>query len=258
MEHLSVTIIARNEEARIEACLRSLAGIADEIVVVDSFSTDSTVETCLRYGCRVSSREFDGFGAQRQYATSLTSYQYVLSLDADEVLSPALRESVLALKERGFAHRVYSVSRLNFYCGYPVKHCGWYPDRQIRIFDKRYANWNLHDLGEKVIFRDSVRPEPIDGDILHYRCDTREQYRRVLRDHAAIKARVLAARHAAIGPLSPLFHGLIAWWRTYVGKGGIFEGNAGREIAAESCRSELLAYSAARKLRKHADKRNKD
>ena len=151
-EKISATILAFNEEKRIGACLESLRGIADEIIVVDSGSTDRTVDICSRYGCRISVRKFDGFGAQRQYATSLTTHQYVLSIDADEVLSPALQESILRLKEEGFSHRVYSVARLNFYCGFPVRHCGWYPDRQIRLFDKRYANWNLRDVSEAVIF----------------------------------------------------------------------------------------------------------
>ncbi|MCI9284678.1 MAG: glycosyltransferase family 2 protein [Muribaculaceae bacterium] len=249
MEKISATILAFNEGKRIGACLESLSGIADEVVVVDSFSTDNTVEICHAYGCKVVRREFDGFGAQRQYATSLTSNKYILSIDADEVVSPALRDSLLRLKEEGFTHRVYSVARLNFYCGYPVRHCGWYPDRQIRLFDKRYANWNLKDVGEKVIFRDSVLPEPLDGDILHYRCDTREQYQNVTRNHASIKARVLAARPRPIHPLSPVIHGLKAFWHTYISEGGIFEGNAGREISAESYRAEYLAYRAARQLK---------
>lgn len=250
MEKISATILALNEEKRIGACLESLVGVADEVVVVDSFSTDRTVAICHDFGCTVEQRAFDGFGAQRQYATSLTSNKYILSLDADEVLSPALRESIVRLKNEGFAHRVYSISRLNFYCGYPVKHCGWYPDRQIRLFDKRYANWNLNDVGEKVIFRDSVRPEPVDGDILHYRCETREQFHNLTRNHAAIKARVLAASPSGISPLSPMLHGLKAFWHTYITEGGIFEGNAGREISAESYRAEFLAYRAARKLKK--------
>lgn len=124
MAHISVTIITYNEEHRIEACLKSLQDIADEIIVVDSFSTDRTVEICNAYGCKVTQRRFPGYGAQRQYATSLTSYSYVLSIDADEVLSPALRSSLIKLKEEGFAHRVYEMSRLNFYCGQPVKQIG--------------------------------------------------------------------------------------------------------------------------------------
>lgn len=248
MEKISATVIALNEEGRIEACLDSLHGVADEIVVVDSLSADRTAQICRERGCKVSSREFDGYGAQRQYATSLTSHRFVLSIDADEVLSPALRQSLLRLKAEGFAHRVYSMSRLNFYCGYPVRHCGWYPDRQIRLFDKRYANWNLRDVGEKVIFRDSVCPEELDGDILHYRCDTRAQFREVVDRHAAIRARVLATRHSSIGPLAPYVNGLKAWWRTYVSEGGMLEGSAGREIAAESYRGAFLSWMAARRL----------
>lgn len=249
MEKISATILAFNEERRIGACLESLRDIVDEIVVVDSFSTDRTVEICKSHGCKVIQRVFDGFGAQRQYATSLTTHRFVLSIDADEVISPALRESLIKLKEEGFVHRVYTISRLNFYCGYPVRHCGWYPDYHIRLFDKRYANWNLRDVGEKVIFRDSVRPEPVDGDILHYRCETRSQYRNVTRSHAGIKAKVLAARPDGISVFSPMAHGLKALWDTYITAGGILEGNAGREIALEAYRSEYLAYSIARKLR---------
>lgn len=248
MVNISATIIAYNEEKRIGACLESLRDVADEIIVVDSYSADRTVEICKEYGCKVTQRLFDGFGAQRQYATSLTSHQYVLSIDADEVLSPALQESVKQLKEVGFKHRVYNLSRLNFYCGVPVRHCGWYPDLQIRLFDKRYANWNLRDVAEKVIFRDSVRPELIDGDILHYRCDSKEQYDEVSRRHAAMKARVLSVSDKKIGLLSPYMHGFKAFWKTYIKEGGIFEGNVGREIAAAHYRSELLAYSAAKAL----------
>ncbi|MDE6860507.1 MAG: glycosyltransferase family 2 protein [Duncaniella sp.] len=248
MVNISATILAYNEEKRMGACLESLRGVADEIIVVDSYSTDRTVDICRKYGCRITQRKFDGFGAQRQYATSLTSHQYVLSIDADEVLSPALQQSIRRLKDEGFGHRVYNVSRLNFYCGIPVRRCGWYPDLQIRLFDKRYANWNLRDVAEKVIFRDSVRPELLDGDILHYRCDTKEQYEDVIRHHAAIKARVLASGNDSIGILSPFLHGIKAFWHTYITEGGILEGDVGREIAFSQYRSELLAYSAAKSL----------
>lgn len=249
MHQLSATIIALNEENRIGACLDSLEGIADEIVVVDSFSTDRTAEICLERGCRVSQRPFDGFGAQRQYATSLTTHRYVLTIDADEVLSPALRESILRVKREGFGHRVYQMSRLNFYCGYPVTHCGWYPDLHIRLFDKRYANWNLSDLGEKVIFRDSVRPQLLDGDILHYRCDTREQFSDLTRAHAAIRAGVIAASPEGISSFTPMLKGMMAWCETFLLKGGLRAGSVGREIAAESYKGAFLAYSAARRLK---------
>ncbi len=249
MKKISVTILAFNEERHIGACLESLREIADEIIVVDSGSTDRTVDICKSYGCSVSMRKFDGFGAQRQYATSLTTYQYVLSIDADEILSPALQESLTKLKDCDFEHRVYSISRLNFYCGIPVRHCGWYPDRQIRLFDKRYANWNLRDVSEQVIFRDSVRPVHLDGDILHYRCDNLNQYDAVIRSHAVMKARVLAASDVKIGLLSPFFHGLKSFIKTYIKNGGVLEGKIGCEISMHAYRAELLAYKAARRIK---------
>ena len=143
MSKISATIITFNEEKHIARCIESLRDIADEIIVVDSFSTDRTVEICETLGCKVTRRKMKGYGAQRQYATSLTCHNYVLSIDADEELSPALRATLIKLKHENFNHRGYSFARLNFYCGTPVKHCGWYPDIQVRLFDKRYANWNL-------------------------------------------------------------------------------------------------------------------
>ena len=139
MTKISATILTYNEVGSIEGCLESLRDIADEIIVVDSGSTDSTLDICRRYGCKISQRELAGFGAQRQYATSLTTHSYVLAIDADEELSPALRRSLIELKTQGLTHRVYAFSRLNFYCGFAVRHCGWYPDTQIRLFDRRTA-----------------------------------------------------------------------------------------------------------------------
>ncbi len=112
--NISATILTLNEESRIGACIDSLAGIADEIIVVDSGSTDSTVSICRSKGCRVVERPMKGYGAQRQYATSLASHTYVLAIDADEELSPAVRDTLMALKREGFSHRGYAFSRLNF------------------------------------------------------------------------------------------------------------------------------------------------
>ncbi|MDE6248551.1 MAG: glycosyltransferase family 2 protein [Paramuribaculum sp.] len=248
MGKITATILTFNEEKRIRACLDSLRDIADEIIVVDSFSTDRTLDICRSYGCRVTQRRLAGYGAQRQYATSLASYSYVLAIDADEVLSPALRQSLISLKSRPFEHRVYAFSRLNFFCGQPVKRCGWYPDLQIRLFDRRYANWNLRDVSEKVIFRDTVRPFIVDGDILHYRCSTPEEFNTTELHHASIRARVLATRCSSIGPLRPLYEGIKDYVRCMVMQGAWLDGTAGRTIAKSRFRSTLLAHRVARRL----------
>jgi len=248
MSQISATIITRNEEATISECLRSLQGVADEIIVIDSFSTDRTVDICRAAGCMVRQRRFAGYGAQRQYATSLATHRYVLTIDADEVLSPSLRETLIHLKNEGFAHRVYSMSRLNFYCGEPVRRCGWYPDRQIRLFDKRYAAWNLREVQEAVTFPDSVRPFELDGDILHYRCRTASEYALTERRHAGIRGRVIAAHTNRVGFVVPVLRSLKAFIGCYIGQGGIMDGRPGRAISAERYRSTLTAYRIARRI----------
>ncbi len=250
MRHISATIITYNEQHRINACLDSLEGVADEIIVVDSRSTDRTAEICRESGCKVILRDFAGYGAQRQFATSLTTHSYVLSIDADEVLSPALRASIIKLKEEGFDHRVYCMPRLNFYCGQPIKHCGWYPDMQIRLFDKRYANWNLRDVSERVIFPDSLRPSMLDGDILHYRCATAEEFRQVQTRHAAIRGHVLTARLETISPVTPFLKAASAFLNCYISKGAFLDGPEGRAICREQYRSTYMAYNLARRSMK--------
>ncbi len=251
MSKLSVTILTYNEERRIAECIESVRAIADEIIVVDSMSTDRTVEICRNYGCRISHREFGGYGAMRQYATSLTTNDYVLSIDADEVVSDEMRHSIEQLKKEGFTHRVYSVNRLNFYCGTPVRHCGWYPDPQIRLFDKRYANWNLRDISERVIFRDSVNPEPIHGDLLHYQCVTPEEYRDTQTRHALIKSRVLAVSNPGIGAITPFIRGISAFADMYLRRGGWMDGSVGRNISCEHFRAVRNAYRMARECQRN-------
>lgn len=253
MINISATILTFNEERRIGECLESLQGIADEIIVVDSFSTDSTLDICRRFGCKITQRHLAGFGAQRQYATSLTTHPYVLAIDADEALSPALQESLLKLKQSEPQHRVYAMSRLNFYCGVAVRHCGWYPDVQTRLFDKRYANWNLRDVHERVIFRDSVRPQILEGDLLHNRCDSPDEYSRTLAHQSDIRAAVLAAKESGITPLTPYMQGLGAFFRTYLRERGVLDGSVGLAIARHNYFARRDAYAGARRLRRHVE-----
>lgn len=142
------------------------------------------------------------------------------------------------------------MSRLNFYCGQPVKHCGWYPDIQIRLFDKRYANWNLHGLKERVIFPATLHPEPIDGDILHYRCSTPQEYRTVQRRHAALASRDITSSRESVRFYTPLIKGAEAFLDMYLLNGAILDGREGRAISREQFRSAYIAYNMARRSRR--------
>lgn len=252
--HISVTIIAFNEEHRIEECLKSVSEIADEIVVVDSNSTDRTVEICNRYGAKVTCRQFSGYGWQRQFATSLATHSYVLSIDADEVLSPALIESIKRLKEAGFDHRVYEMSRLNFYCGQPVRHCGWYPDYQVRLFDKRYAHWTRREVRERVEFPQGLHPQLVDGDILHYRCITPQEYVSVELRHAALNSARLVRSKRHIGILTPAIKALRSFFRMYLTNGGILDSQVGWDISRVAYKATYTSYSLARRTRRNIDR----
>ena len=245
---LSATVITRNEAANIERCLNSLIGVADEIVVVDSGSDDSTVDICRRYGAKVTVRPFAGYGPQRQYAATLASGNYVLSIDADEVLTEELRQNLSALKEAGFTHRMYRFRVINYICGKPVRHSGLEPEVQIRLFDKRYANWDMLDVGERLSYPAGIMPAAIDGEMHHYRCNRYTEYEAKEMRHAAMRARLMAA--AGISAAEPMcwLRAASAFVRCHLSQGAWLDGEAGRRIAATRFRPTLAAYRAARRI----------
>lgn len=245
---ISATVITRNEERNIERCLNSLLGVADEIIVVDSESTDATVEIAIRYGAKVHSRPFSGFGSQRQYAATLASSNYVLSIDADEVLSEELRQNLIKIKEQGLKHRMYYFKVQNYVCGKPIRHCGLEPDRQIRLFDRRYATWDLLDVGEGLSYPSGVLPAPVEGSIYHYRSASMKEFEEKEMRHAALRARLMAAAGiSASGPIS-LLRAASTYLKCHMSDGAFLDGSIGRQIAAIRFKSTLVSYRAARKI----------
>lgn len=251
MMPITATIITHNEEHNIERCLNALIGVADEIVVVDSNSTDATVEICSRYGCRIVKRAFSGYGSQRQYATSLATHRYILSIDADEVVTEELRLAILRLKESGELdrHRMYGLEMVSYVCGQPMNYSGFEPHHEVRLFDKRYATWDLRDVGERVSHSDSVIPAKLPGCVNHYRCNSFDELRAKELRHAAIRARVLAAREKGIGFLTPRVKALGAFLSCHFRQRALLDGAAGRRIAALRYSSTLAAYRDARRLK---------
>jgi glycosyltransferase involved in cell wall biosynthesis len=164
---ISVTIITLNEEKKIERCLQAIQGVADEIVVVDSLSTDGTEAICLKYGARFIRNPFPGYVAQKNFAVQQASYDHILGLDADEVLSDELRNSILSVKNNWGDCDGYAFNRLNNYCGKWIRHGGWYPDRKTRLWDRTKGKWGGTDPHDHVDIG-SGRVVRLKGDILHY------------------------------------------------------------------------------------------
>src|ERR1700741_2612456 len=167
MPQLSVVIITFNEEKNIARCLDSVKEIADDIVVVDSFSKDKTKEICLAKGARFVEHAFEGHIQQKNWAITQAEFPHVLSLDADEALDETLRKSILEVKNN-WNKEGYYMNRLTNYCGNWVKHCGWYPDKKLRLWDSRKGSWTGINPHDKYEMKEGDKTTGyLKGDILH-------------------------------------------------------------------------------------------
>lgn len=245
---LSVVIITKNEERNIERCLQSVIDVADEIVVVDSFSTDETVGLCEKYNIRVIQRKFDGYGNQKHFATAQASFNYVLSLDADEELSPELKESILAAKENP-EYDCYSFNRRNFYCNKPIRFCGWYPDKQIRFFDRRKANWNDKEVHESIEAQKEIVFH-LKGDLNHYTCSSVSEHQEKEKKYARMNADILIKRGKTVSYLTPYLKGSFRFFKTYILKLGVLDGYYGFMISKTLANSSFSKYALARKIKR--------
>lgn len=235
---LSVVIITFNEEKNIVRCLESVKSLADEIIIVDSFSTDNTKTLAGPYSVRFVQCEWQGYAQTKNYANSLATGDMILSLDADEALSDELIASIATIKSSGLKG-VYSMNRLNNYCGQWIKHAGWYPDRKVRLFPKDGANWK-GDVHERLVSSD--RPIQVEGDILHYSYYSSEEHLERERKYAKIAAqRDGRVGGGAVGALLSVTFKFI---KMYVLKGGFLEGRRGLILCSISSRSKWFKYQA--------------
>lgn len=247
MPEISAVIIAYNEDQYIEKCLASLEGVADEIVVVDSYSTDSTKSICSTYNVRFFSHTFEGYVEQKTYAISLASFRYVLSLDADEALSDELRKSILEIKNN-LSYDGYIFNRLNNYCGKWIRHSRWYPDRHLRLFNREKGRWvgpNPHDSFR--LDRGS-RTKRLKGDLLHWYYASIEEHVEKVNRFSTISANEMFRAGKKAGPLTPHFHMVWSFFRSFILRAGFLDGSPGYTGCLISAVGSFLKYSKLRRL----------
>lgn len=249
MPKISAVIITYNEEDFIGRCLESLEGIVDEIVVVDSYSTDKTEEICRKHNVRFIKHPFTGFRDQKNYALKQAKYKTILSLDADEALSDELRKSILDAKEK-WDYDGYMVNRRNYFCGKQIKFSEWYPDRQLRLFYVDHGSWGILNFHERFMLSNGARIGRLKGDLLHWPVTSHEDHTEKMKRYSRIGAEEYhkAGRQASF--FTPYIHGIWGFFRTYIVKGGIFDGPEGFRICSHYARSSFNKYKLLRKLNK--------
>ena len=240
MPKLSVTIITKNEAADIEAALASVAW-ADEIVVVDSHSTDDTAEIARRHTDRVVVRDWPGYGAQKNYAASIAAYDWILSLDADERATPELATEIRAQLAGAPREAAFRIPRVTRHLGRWIRTTDWYPDYQLRLYDRRAAEWTGALVHEAVAVRGAVGQ--LRAELQHYAYRDIADHLETIDRYTTLAARQMhdAGRRAGIGGL--IVHPPLAFLRNYVARGGCRDGAAGFIISSMNAYYVFLKFA---------------
>jgi len=242
---ISATLITCNEERRIARAIESLR-CCDEIVVVDSGSTDRTVEIAQQLNARVIESPWPGDAKQKNLAAAQAANDWILSLDADEALSEALEAEIWQLRKKGPEFDAYTMPRMAQYVGRWILHSGWYPDRKIRLYDRRKANWVGEFVHESVEFHGAVGH--LKSNILHYTYDSISEHVRTLDSYTTLAAQEIVSRHERVGWRSLLFEPAWTFLHTYVVQRGFLDGPEGLMIAYMAALYTFLKYAKARNM----------
>jgi glycosyltransferase involved in cell wall biosynthesis len=246
MQPISAVIITFNEEKYIGRCLDSLEGVVDEIVVVDSHSTDRTQEICRAHGCRVIPHEFEGYVEQKNWAMGQASHNWILSLDGDEMLSETLRQSIQKVKQ-DLSRDGYYMNRLNNYYGQWIHHSGEYPDRKLRLFDRRRARWerlNPHDL---LLLKKGSSTGYLKGDLLHFAHDSRSEHVAKTEKFAEIAGKALYQQRGRSTWIRILMSPLWRFMWNYFFRLGFLDGRSGLFVCYTNARQSYLKHLNTRK-----------
>ena len=241
MPTLSVILITRNEEANLEDCLASLDGIAQQLVVVDANSSDRTLEIAQNYGATIAQpSDWPGFGPQKNRALELATGDWVLSLDADERLTPALKSEILTAIHHNAHIDCFAIPRLSWYCGRFIRHSGWSPDYVDRLFKRGTARFSEDLVHERLIPSGAVAK--LENPLLHYSFMNYSQVLQKLDRYSTASAEQAFAKGKTATPLKAILHGAWAFIRTYIVRAGFLDGPQGFTLAMSNAQGTYYRY----------------
>lgn len=240
---ITATIITLNEERRIVRAIESLR-CCDEIVVLDSGSVDRTVELATNLGARVVDGPWRGYAGQKNYAAEQASHDWILSIDADEALSEALEGEIWNLKKKGPRYDAYTMPRLAQYLGRWILHSGWYPDRKVRLFDRRRARW-VGDFVHESVQVDGTLGH-LKSNLLHFTCNSLSEHLKSMDGYTTLAAQQLVSQGRSVGWDKLLLDPPWTFIKTYLFRRGFLDGAEGLAIAYMAALYNFLKYAKAR------------
>ena len=242
---ISATIITYNEERNIARAMESLR-CCDEIVVVDSGSTDRTAEIAQKLGARVIEYPWGGYSRQKNYAAECAAHDWVLSIDADEALSEALEGEIWQIKKNGPQFDAYTMPRLAQYLGRWILHSGWYPDRKVRLFRRHKARWVGEFVHESVVVDGTVGH--LESDLLHFTCSSLSEHLKTMDRYTTLAAEQLVSQGKRVGVRRLVVDPVWTFVRTLIFKRGFLDGVEGLTIAWMAALYNFVKYAKARNM----------
>lgn len=250
---LSLVIITKNAASQLPACIASVP-FADEVLVVDSGSTDNTVAVAQGLGARVMYQEWLGYGRQKQFAVEQAGHDWVLCLDADEQLTPQLAASIQAALLQP-TQPAWQFPRSNRFMGRYLRHGEGYPDLSLRLFDRRLGRWSFDPVHEKVVLTAGVRPGRLQGDLLHDSAETLDSYLAKQNCYTTLAAERAFERGRAANWAHLVFSPLIRFIKFYGLRLGFLDGLPGLVHILIGCGNSFIKYAKLRELQHQAARR---
>lgn len=248
MKKISATIITLNEEDKIRQCLESLQGVADEIVVVDSLSTDGTKSICEEFDVKFVEQKWLGYSEQKNLANNIASHDWILSIDADEVISDELKKSILKIKNSDTdTDLVFSFNRLNNYCGKWIYHSGFYPDKKIRIWNRKIGKWEgiVHEV---IKFSTKVKEVHLKGDLLHYSYAKPEDFEKQVFKFAELRAQHYFDKGKKCASLLKIISPIYFFIQHYFFRLGFLDGKEGFTMCKVAAKATKHKYETLEEL----------
>ena len=255
MPKLSVTVITKNEAADLGAALESVAW-ADEIVVVDSESTDDTVTIARKFTSHVTTRPWPGYIDQQNHAASLATHDWILSLDADERVTPALAREIRARMAAPPVHVAFRIPRVTWHLGRWIRSTDWYPDRQVRLYDRRFARWTGKYVHESVLAQGTMGA--LAGELQHFAYRDIADHLETIDRYTTYAARQMSEAGRRAGWLRLAGHPPLAFFRNYIARGGFRDGVPGLVVSSLNAYYVFLKFAKLWELERAEPARGDD